>query len=223
MTDGTGSSIEHNSSTTEPPHLSVATTLPDQTGCGFHPGTGSSIEHKSPITEHLHLSVATTCELSDRSAAEPLLGSLALQEVTFTRVVKPRGRPRNKQLFTSRKRKKEGPKKFENLSLEKRQGLLLRAVRRPHVSLGTGLISSTELRDFSDFDDIILDSTLSLDVIQSYFSDNAWSTLSEGVASRRHAGIYKCEKCKELDDLTQKMIMCEQCLRWYHFSCAGYC
>ena len=159
---GTGSSIEHNSSTTEPIHLSIATTLPDQTGSGFHPGTDSSIEHKSSITEHLHLSVATTCELSDRFAAEPLLGSSALQEVTFTRLAQPRGRPRNKQLFTSRKRKKEGPKKFENLSLEKRQGLLLRAVCRPHESLGTGIISSAELRDFSDFDDIILDSTLSL-------------------------------------------------------------
>ncbi|KAK3736860.1 hypothetical protein RRG08_000607 [Elysia crispata] len=111
--------------------------------------------------------------------------------------------------------------KFENLSPEKRQGLLLRAVCRPHVSVGTGLISSAELRDFSDFDDIILDSTPSLDVIQSYFSDNACSTLCEGVASR-HAGIYKCGECKELDDLTQKMIMCEQFLRWYHFSCAGY-
>ena len=109
------------------------------------------------------------------------------------------------------------------MSLEKRQGPLLRAVCRPYVSPGTGLISFAELRDFSDFDDIILDSTLSLDVIQSYFSDNAWSTLSESVASRRHAGIYKCGECKQLDDLTQKMIMCEQYLRRYHFSCAGYC
>ncbi|KAK3783772.1 hypothetical protein RRG08_063433 [Elysia crispata] len=169
----TGSSIEHNSSTTEPLHFSVATSLPDQTGSGFHPGTSSSIEHNSSITEHLHLSVARTCELSDCSAAEPLLGSSALQEVTFTRLVKPRGRPRNKQLFTLRKRKKDGPKKFENLSLEKRQGQLLRAVCRPHESLGTGLIISAELRDFSDFDDIVLDSDLSLDVFQSYFSDNA--------------------------------------------------
>ncbi|KAK3757704.1 hypothetical protein RRG08_000211 [Elysia crispata] len=64
--------------------------------------------------------------------------------------------------------KKEGPKKFENLSLEKRQSPLLRAVCRPHVALGTGLISSAKLRDFNDFDETILDSTLSLDVIQ-YF------------------------------------------------------
>ncbi|KAK3709442.1 hypothetical protein RRG08_005124, partial [Elysia crispata] len=76
--------------------------LPDQTGSGFHTGTGSSIEHNSSITEHLHLSVATTCELSDNSAAKPLLGSSALQEVKFTKLAKPRGRPRNKQLFTSR-------------------------------------------------------------------------------------------------------------------------
>ncbi|KAK3760563.1 hypothetical protein RRG08_022846 [Elysia crispata] len=132
-------------------------------------GTGSSIEHNSSTTEPLHLSFATTCEVLDSSAAEPLLGSFSTARGHIHKARKPRGRPRNKQLFTSRKRKKEGPKKFENLSLEKRQGLLLRAVCRPHESLGTDLISSAELRDFSDFDDIILDSTLSLDVIQSYF------------------------------------------------------
>ncbi|GFO02949.1 Zinc finger swim domain-containing protein 1 [Plakobranchus ocellatus] len=181
-------------------------------------GGAVSISESLPLNPCL---ASDTVHVAASSSSVTSAGSLALRDVKLARLAKAKGRPRNRQMFTaSHKRKREGPVKYVNLPVEKQQLLLIRAVCGSNFTCSNSTIASVDIKHYTDFADTVLEPTIKLDIIQSYFDEVTWCNVLEGIENRRHDGIYKCGECREIDDFSQKMIMCEQCLVWFHFSCA---
>ena len=144
---------------------------------------------------------------------------------TMSRLIKPRGRPGNRQAFTKKrssvKRCRELPKVFLELSLKEKCNLLVSAVSC-HTSVPQHIITRSEIKSHTDFGDIVLDDKIDMGIIKEYIEPSTWEVVLDGVASRVEDGLFYCGQCKELDDMEFKMIQCERCLIWHDFHCVGY-
>ncbi|RUS83730.1 hypothetical protein EGW08_008526 [Elysia chlorotica] len=140
------------------------------------------------------------------------------------KIPKPRGRPCTKQNFTQRKialkRKRTCPKKFADLTEEAKIFLIIRATCTDTDT--STVITESCLKPVADFGDLVMDDRVDIEMVRPFFDTRAFSKLQYGVLTRKRDGPFSCGTCHEHDDLSQKMVMCEQCLLWFHFQCAGY-
>ncbi|KAM7289013.1 uncharacterized protein ISCGN_029150 [Ixodes scapularis] len=67
----------------------------------------------------------------------------------------------------------------------------------------------------------LLDCRVSLPRLRKYFTPDAWSLLTSSVGAKKSNELWICSLCKEKDDGELKMVCCEQCLEWFHWSCAA--
>ena len=65
-----------------------------------------------------------------------------------------------------------------------------------------------------------LDENVCLDSLRKYCSNDAWIILTGAVKVLKENPVWYCERCT--NPLGQdRSIVCECCLKWYHFSCVG--
>lgn len=65
-----------------------------------------------------------------------------------------------------------------------------------------------------------LDENVCLDSTRKYFSRDAWLAVEGVVQALRENPVYYCGRCtRPIKDDTQSSIVCDCCLRWYHFQC----
>ncbi|GFR71393.1 LOW QUALITY PROTEIN: zinc finger SWIM domain-containing protein 1 [Elysia marginata] len=179
---------------------------------------GSSVFEVPPVV---------TSDINGSSSASFSLGAGNALESwpNMDKIPRPRGRPCSKQNFTRRKmtlkRKRACPKKFEELSEDAKAALLIQATCESEA-LAMSTITESSVKEFTFFTDFVMDMRVDVAIVKQHFESFAFDKLSDGIFNRRQSNIFSCGKCGEIDDLSQKMVMCEQCLLWFHFQCAGY-
>ncbi|KAL3191166.1 hypothetical protein MRX96_019398 [Rhipicephalus microplus] len=67
----------------------------------------------------------------------------------------------------------------------------------------------------------LLDYRVEMRLLLPYFSDDAWHLLSSSVATKRENELWLCYSCKEQDSGEIKMICCDHCPEWFHWTCAA--
>ncbi|KAH8020414.1 hypothetical protein HPB51_001712 [Rhipicephalus microplus] len=67
----------------------------------------------------------------------------------------------------------------------------------------------------------LLDHRVSLPKLKKYFTAKAWLLLSSSLAVKKKGDIWSCAQCKKKDDGEIKMVLCDQCLEWFHWPCAS--
>ena len=59
-------------------------------------------------------------------------------------------------------------------------------------------------------------------MIKDSFDSLAWNTLLSRLEQKQTEKLFLCASCKDLDDGEMKLIQCECCCSWFHFSCVDY-
>ena len=67
----------------------------------------------------------------------------------------------------------------------------------------------------------VLDDNVDVCLVRRYFSTDAWMVVQDVIERKKNKDVWECNECQhDLHD-GRKSIICESCLRWYHFSCVG--
>ena len=60
-----------------------------------------------------------------------------------------------------------------------------------------------------------------VDMVRHYFTNDAWMVVEDVVERKAKMDVWECSVCQhDLHD-GRKSIVCESCLKWYHFTCVG--
>ena len=67
----------------------------------------------------------------------------------------------------------------------------------------------------------VLDENVDVCLVRHYFSADAWMVIQDVIGRKAKMDLWECSVCQhDLHD-GRKSIICESCLKWYHFSCVG--
>ena len=68
----------------------------------------------------------------------------------------------------------------------------------------------------------ILDENVVLKSVRKYFTIDAWQAVLHVTKAKTENHLWLCGICQnEIDDEKGNSVACENCLRWFHLSCAG--
>jgi len=66
----------------------------------------------------------------------------------------------------------------------------------------------------------VLDENVDVCLIRNYFTNDAWSLVTDVVERKKECPVWMCSVC--LHDLhSEASLICELCLTWYHLKCVG--
>jgi len=67
-----------------------------------------------------------------------------------------------------------------------------------------------------------LDENVCLRNIQKYFTRDSWKALLHLVEAVKQETVWFCGRCTSIiEDEEEDSIVCESCLKWFHFKCTG--
>ncbi|XP_037512314.2 uncharacterized protein LOC119389173 [Rhipicephalus sanguineus] len=145
-------------------------------------------------------------------------------------VVKCRGRPK-KNIGQKIYKKTRGPTStasvpFEQLPEASKHKLLLTGIVGETVCnsvlIRGHIVDESEVEVRPDvLPSALLDYRVKLPSLKKFFTEDAWTSLMSSVATKKKNELWFCHSCKEKDDGQIKMISCDQCLEWFHWSCVG--
>lgn len=149
--------------------------------------------------------------------------------------VKPRGRPRGKKCTQVRQfdRNTKVPLKDQS------QGVIIAKMikclvkdqfgQRSKVKGQTlidlvlskqSLLTKDHLPNFTSNCDLLMDSTIDLNLLKTYMEEEAFSIFCEKVYESRKQYIFRCLICQHPSGQTNRA-KCVACLRYAHFNCIG--
>ena len=67
----------------------------------------------------------------------------------------------------------------------------------------------------------VTDENVEAELIKKFCTKAGWRAVLEMVTALKRQGKFDCEVCDDSDFTTRRSIVCDCCLNWYHFSCAG--
>ena len=69
----------------------------------------------------------------------------------------------------------------------------------------------------------ILDENVDIHLVRRYLTNNAWKLIEDVVERKKDCDVWLCKICHHdlHDSNAEQSIICDSCLEWYHFSCAG--
>ena len=66
----------------------------------------------------------------------------------------------------------------------------------------------------------LLDENVELQLVQRYFTSEAWVAVSNAIGAMSGVVTYYCKIC-DMDTKDDECIVCDACLCWMHMSCTG--
>ncbi|KAL3175760.1 hypothetical protein MRX96_000947 [Rhipicephalus microplus] len=143
-------------------------------------------------------------------------------------MVKTRGWPtkRLRQRKLKKLRKGGQPMPFLELSSKEQEKLILTSIAGEDVA-GRALDGNFQVQEShvevrpECLPSCVLDCKAPLPKLKKYFTPDAWLALTSAIATKKQGSLWYCGHCKDKYDGALNMICCDQCLEWYHWSCAG--
>ena len=157
--------------------------------------------------------------------AEPNLSPLHLPPK-----IKIRGRPKGAGLtvigLPRKKNVSNGPVKFMMKPFKEKEKQILEWILPDNVvkqALDGKLIELEEIpTNASNLSTSLLDENVNCKMVGEYFTKSAWLKATHLIEQLQNDPNWICVVCQEDLSLSDS-IVCECCLVWYHFSCAGLC
>ena len=160
--------------------------------------------------------------MPNRNDDSSATNSAATQSIDFVLPSKitVKGRPRNKQFFTSRKRKV--PKEFVSLGSPVKKRILFNAAIRAKHSHEEHITSEDCLKPTKSLGSSLLQAKDDREKMRERMAPDVFEKLNYLLDIKEQQNLWCCEECGDLDDGKLKMVLCEHCLDWYHYSCVNY-
>uniref|UniRef100_A0A2R5LBF0 Putative transcription initiation factor tfiid subunit 3 n=1 Tax=Ornithodoros turicata TaxID=34597 RepID=A0A2R5LBF0_9ACAR len=199
---------------------------PDSNSESGEPGQGALCTTQATLrTENVpRKDVILPEPVTDNSSNQtPALSQLKLP------MVKSRGRPKKRPTQRQNKRPRDSSStqpSFVQLPEIAQHKLLLRGIVGKAVCdnvLNCGYIveeCDIEVRPHV-LPSGLLDYRVKLQKLKKFFTEDAWVLLTSSVATKKTNQLWLCRDCNEQDDGQIKMICCDHCLEWFHWTCAG--
>ena len=69
----------------------------------------------------------------------------------------------------------------------------------------------------------VVDKNVDIHLVRQYLTDNAWKLIEDVVERKKDCDVWLCKICHHdlHDSKSEQSIICDSCLEWNHFSCAG--
>lgn len=123
-----------------------------------------------------------------------------------------------------KKRSKEKPVPFIKLPLMTKQKKISwftsEEMARNSVENGT-LIDEDAIEVIpAHISNSCLDNSVNIEIVKQFFTDDGWKLVQQIVKVKKETVVWKCSSCN-LDCGNSSTILCNGCLNWIHYTCAG--
>ncbi|XP_043279943.1 uncharacterized protein [Venturia canescens] len=147
-----------------------------------------------------------------------------IDQIIMPKKVQAKGRPKGAALTAiGLHRQAHAPKKFSAQHVDKKRRDILKFLcvdEHKIEAAREGEYSIVEKDiDLIHLPDSLVDKSVDIRLVEPYFEGKTFISLTKAIEEKKNSGVFTCGICKE--SATDKCVLCDQCLLWHHFECAG--